>query len=162
MLVSQAWLLLKRPKDHLVESNVDVNSLGRRRKATDRELAGQHLVEDDAQRVNVGAVVHVGRVLDLLGRHVMRRPHHLSRLRQTRPVCRTGEKREAEVGDLRRTRSIEQDVLRFDISMHDALIVGVLQRRTDARHHRQRLTRCKPPAAIVWRSVTPSTNSITR
>ena len=39
------------------------------------EFAGEHLVEDDAEGVDVGAVVDVGGVVRLLGGHVVGGAH---------------------------------------------------------------------------------------
>ena len=66
-------LLLQRVEDDLIHARVD-GALGRgRREAADRQLAGEHFVEHHAEGVDVGALVHVLRMLELLGRHVVRR-----------------------------------------------------------------------------------------
>ncbi len=49
--------------------------------------------------------------------------------------------RDAEVRDLHRARFVEQQVLRLDVAMHDAVLVRVLQRLADRRHDGQRLLR---------------------
>ena len=56
--------------------------------------------------------------------------------------------RDAEVGDLHAALLVEQQVLRLDVAMHDAVLVGVLQRLADRRHDRQRLLGVNRPACI--------------
>jgi hypothetical protein len=92
-------------------------------------LAGQDLVEDDAEREDVGAVVDVAG-LDLLGSHVVRRPQQLSLHRQVRGV----EPGDAEVGDLDLVVGGDQDVRRLDVAMDHAPRVGVVEGLGDLRH----------------------------
>ena len=87
-------------------------------------------------------MVHGQRFLDLLRCHVMRRAHR---------VLGAGERllagfiahhlRNAEVRNLHPARFVEQDVLRLDVAVDDALLMRVLQRLADFRHNRQRLFR---------------------
>ena len=48
---------------------------------------------------------------------------------------------DAEVRDLHPALFVEQDVLRLDVAVDDALLVGVLQRLANLRHDGQRLVR---------------------
>ena len=115
-----------------------------------RSLEGQmphhRLVQEDADPEHVGPRVDRS-ALDLLGRHVRGAPEHLPRRRDALGVEELGD---AEVGELdadaargvarrgrRRVRVaaesavLEQDVLRLHVPMHDALGVGVRERRED-------------------------------
>ena len=70
---------------------------------------------------------------------------------------------DAKVGDLHPALLVEQDVLRLDVAVDDALLVRELQRLANLRHNGQRLLRapaCAPCSNC--RSVTPSTYSISK
>ena len=60
-------------EDDLVEADVDVDFARGGFEAFGGEFAGEHLVEDDAEGIDVGAVVDVGGVRELFGGHVGRR-----------------------------------------------------------------------------------------
>ncbi len=79
--------------------------------------------------------------LHLLGRHVVRRAHHLRGSREGRRRPHPGQFGQAEVRDLDLPVVIEQDVAGLDVAVHDALFVGVLQRRADLADDRERLAR---------------------
>ena len=100
-LVAEFAFLLERAKHHAVEAHVDLDLLRRRRETSDGQLAGEHLVKDHAEREDVGAVVDLPRLADLLGRHVVERSHDL-RVAGERGVFGAGPKQlgQAEVGDL--------------------------------------------------------------
>ena len=53
------------------------------RRSSERGLPDEHLVEGAAERVDIGAAVHLPGLVPLFGGHVHRRPHGGSRLRQT-------------------------------------------------------------------------------
>ena len=78
LLVAPIRLLFQRTEHHLVEPHVDLHFFRGRGEAADGQLAGEHLVEDHAQGIDVGAVVDLLRMLDLLGGHVLWRAHHLA------------------------------------------------------------------------------------
>ena len=122
--------------------------LRRQREAAQRQLPGQHLVEDDAQRVDVGPVIDLQRPLHLLRGHVVQRAHHLPRPGQ-REVAGVAAQQlgQAEVGDLHAALAVQQDVLRLDVAVDDALLVGVLQGVADLRHDPQRLLRLQVAVA---------------
>ncbi len=93
-------------------------------------VAGQHFIEDHAQRVDVGATVHlldVGRVAsgqsaEMFGRHVGdgAAKHGLG-------LVAVELLRKIEVKQHRLAVAADQDVRRFDVPVEDAAIVGVLQ-----------------------------------
>src|SRR5581483_6481883 len=66
---------------HLVQ---DLENEAARRLLVEGALAGEHVVERRAERVDVRALVRHERVVELLGRHVGERPHALARSRQAR------------------------------------------------------------------------------
>ena len=110
-----------------------------RRAGAHRVRARERLVEDQAERVEVGARVH-GPARGLLGRHVGERAHDVARQRQR---VLAGEVGDAEVGQLRRRaargRAVGHDhVLRLDVAVDDAALVGVVERvgerEADAQH----------------------------
>ena len=92
-------------------------------------------------------MVHLAGLLDLLRRHVVRRAHHVLPARQ-RLVLGAGAQHlgDAKVGDLHPALLVQQDVLRLDVAVDDALLVGELQRLADLRHDDQRLLGASLPA----------------
>lgn len=93
----------------------------------ERELAGDHAVKDDAERVDVGAAVDAMALsLRLFGRHVVGRAGDLAAGAPVHAGAGRAE-REAEVhedGDVRLTAARHDDVGRFDVAVDDALGVG--------------------------------------
>ena len=87
--------------------------------AGERDLAGEHLVEDDAQRVQVRLP---GDVLAerLLGRDVVRGAQHAAVGGQPVLLQRA---RDAEVGDLGRALVVDEHVLGLDVAVDD--VAGV-------------------------------------
>ena len=103
-----------------------------------RRRAGAHLVQDDAKRVDIGALVH-RRAVDLLGRHVLRSAHQIPSPRQLR--LRAGQVHHfghAEVHDLEQRRlagTLDQEqVVRFQIAVHQPCRVRSRQARADLIH----------------------------
>ena len=95
-----------QPRDHRAE----------RRLTRERQLAGQHLEQDDAGGVEIGALVE--RLAQrLLGRDVVRRTDHASRQRRARGVLVIQPARQAEVGELHRSIGGNQHVLGLDVAM---------------------------------------------
>lgn len=102
--------------------------------ALKRALARDHLVENAAVAEDVGSVVG-GLPADLLGRHVSHRAHddagagfelrgrfgHLRRGRER--ADRAHELRQAEIQDLQSTVGGDEEILRFEIPVDDALLV---------------------------------------
>ena len=67
---------------------------------------------------------------------------------------------QAEVGDLHPALLVQQDVLRLDVAVDDAVVVGVLEGLADLRHDGQGLLGASLPASSSRRRFTPSTNSM--
>ena len=86
-----------------------------RRRAGERHLARQHLVQHHAQRVDVAARVDRRR-LCLLGREVLGRSKHHRRLRHRVAGHRA---RDAEVRDFHRSCRRNHDVRRLDVAVDD-------------------------------------------
>ncbi|MDP9180684.1 MAG: hypothetical protein M3O21_03065, partial [Chloroflexota bacterium] len=95
--------------------------------ADERRPAGHHLVEHATECVKVAGWSRLA-AHRLLRRHVARRAHHHPRHRQPRAVERHGQ---PEVADLGHARTIEPDVSRLQVAVHDPAGVGVLQPRAD-------------------------------
>ena len=95
--------------------------------AVERHVAGEHLEEHDAQRVDVG--LRPDRVPErLLGRDVVRRAEHPAVGRQPVLVERAGD---PEVRDLRRALDVDEDVLRLDVAVHDVARMRCIERPRD-------------------------------
>ena len=103
-----------------------------RRRADVGRLAGEHLVRQRAERVDVGAAVDDAIARRLLGAHVLRRAERQSGLRDARAAGVGDGEGDAEVGD-ERLAFLEEDVLRLQIAVDDALAVGVVERAGDRR-----------------------------
>ena len=92
--------------------------------ARERHLPGQHLEEDAAERVHVGAGVDAARRLRRLGRHVVRRTDDGALPRVARERAGARELREAEIEDLHvvavAAARHEEDVVWLQIAMDDA------------------------------------------
>ena len=98
-----------------------------RRRAGERGLAGDGLVEDASQAVHVGAAIHIPLARRLLRTHVRRRADAHPGLGELRVVA-AERARDAEVGDQRRTVRRQQDVLRLHVAVHHAMAVRVVER----------------------------------
>ena len=116
-----------------------------RRPPVKRRRSDEHLIRDDAQRVEIGAVVGGGVAGRLLGRHVRRSADRCADMRRDggRRADRRTRRRhdvasprlqeclgDSEVGDGGRSAR-EQDVVGFDVAVNDATPVSVHER---ARH----------------------------
>ena len=102
-----------------------------RRLAGVRQLAGQHLIEHDAEAVEIGRFVHFV-LLRLLRRDVVDAAHHQPRLGQRHRLLRDGA-RDAEVGELDDVVFGDEDVGRLDIAMEQTLAVCVGEAACDLR-----------------------------
>ena len=100
----------------------------------ERRQAGEQLVEQHAQAVDVAARINVQAAhFGLLGAHICRRADKLAQLgidRQVRqpPFCRFGD---AEINHLRHRNAVmqgDQNVRRFDVAVNDPLLMGMLDR----------------------------------
>jgi hypothetical protein len=111
------------------QDGADLAGGRRRARPAHRVLPRERLVEDEAERVEVRPWVHPS-PLGLLGGHVGEGPHHVARAGDRVVVDQVGD---AEVGELGRAapgrRAVgDHDVLRLDVAVHDAALVGVGQR----------------------------------
>ena len=118
---------------------MEIFDLGRRRRI-ERQAAGQELVEQHAERVDVGARVDLFGA-DLLGRHVRGRAHAQAGRRQIGAaegvVDQLGdaevEQLEAEPASARHAHHVR----RLEISVHDADAVRGGERRSEVLHDRE-------------------------
>jgi hypothetical protein len=93
----------------------------------ERERAGQHLVEDDTHRVDVGG--RSGRLAHrLLGRAVLDGGQHHARRGELRSVRGPSD---AKVGDFHLPVGADEDVLWLDVAVDQPLLVGEVQRGED-------------------------------
>ncbi len=86
-------------------------------------------------------MVHLGRTGELLRRHVPQGSHGLIAGGQAGKRLSVHQLGQPEVGDLHRSCLVYQDVLGLDVTVHDAPVVGVLQRGADLGHDGQGLAR---------------------
>ena len=102
--------------------------------------AGDHLVEYDAERVEVAP--RSGLLAErLLGRHVREGAHHRPFLREPWTIdCH----REAEVAELGESLAREPDVTRLHVSVDDSVSVGTLKGLADLIDDAQRPAEAKP------------------
>src|SRR6185436_5648628 len=56
-LIAEVGLVLERAQYNFIQADVQLHFFGRRIETAERQVAGQHFVQDDAQRVNVGAMI---------------------------------------------------------------------------------------------------------
>lgn len=144
-LLPQLALLFQSPEDDLVDAGVDGGALAGGGEAAEREFAGEHFVDDDAEAVDVGAVIDVAGIFVLFGGHVGGAAERTAGHGESEIAVRVAdEASDAEIGDFHATAGIEQDVFRFDIAVPDALGVGGLERVADRRDEGERLLRGEP------------------
>jgi hypothetical protein len=121
--------------------HVELDVLHRRLRVV-RELAGQDLVQDRRERVDVAARVEL-LALRLLGRHELGRPEHHALLREhdaARAKLALGHLGETEVEHLREIPAAvlvgEEDVLGLQVAVNDAEAVGLVQGAADLHQDR--------------------------
>ena len=113
------------------------------RVGAERDLAREHLVEHDPERVDVRLLGDL--VAErLLGRHVVGRAEHAAGGRK--PV-RLERARDAEVGDLGAPVHVDQHVLRLHVPVHQPVRMGALERATDLDRVRHGLGQRQAPEA---------------
>ncbi len=98
-------------------------------------LTGQHLVQRNAQRIDVAAAVQV-LTHPLLGTHVGLGAGHVANLGDLQAAVHTGQ---PEVGEDRIPEVAEQHVAGVDVTVDHAALVGVVDRAADLLQHVQRL-----------------------
>ena len=101
------------------------------RLALKRPPLGQHLVQHHAQRPEVRSPVQaMGLAADLLRGHVGRSARHFARVEPLALIV----DRQTEIGHVRIAVGVQQHVRRFQIPVHQARGVGVLDRRRHLQH----------------------------
>ncbi len=103
---------------------------GHRTVGDERRAAGDELVQHDAERVDVAALVH-GQALGLLGGEVRRRAHHGTGLGEV--VLASNGHGDTEVGDLHVVVGGDEDVAGLHVAVDDAVAVGEPQGGGDVR-----------------------------
>ena len=90
-------------------------------------MSCQQLIKDSANFINI-CLAADRRVIShcLLRRHVTGRAQHFHRPRDR--ALRFDQSRQTKIGQMRFTFLIEQNVSRFDVTMKDAVLVGVMNR----------------------------------
>jgi hypothetical protein len=123
----ERWRILRENRVHRLHGAV----------ADERPPPGEHLVEDDAEGEDVGAMIR-RRATYLFRRHVADRAEHdsggrvESRHRRARRLRqRRRQPRQPEVEHLHATVIGQEDVLGFDVAMDDALVMSGAKRAHD-------------------------------
>ena len=107
--------------------------------AFERQFAGDHFIEHDTQREDIGPMVGL-LPLHLFRRHVSGRPDSTSFLRQPRNFTAAGPQfRKSEVHDLDYTIFANHDIFRLDIAMDYTFFVRSRQSFGDLYHDVDRL-----------------------
>ena len=140
------------------------------RLSVERARAGEHFIQDDAERPDVGATVDALSAR-LLGGHVGRCPEDHPHLRHgrrgDRGSClridgpRFQRLRESEIEHLHGAARPHFDVRRLEIAMDDPDFVGGLERVGDLPCDRSASATGIGPRSIIVDRSSPSTNSIT-
>ena len=123
-------------------SDTCLSAIDDRRLGVERHAAGQQLVEDDADRVQVRAGVD-RLALRLLGREVLRRAHDRARLGHVRGAGAG----DAEVGDLDAALVVDEHVLRLEVAVHDTALVREARGAQDLQDDVDRPPRAAPGRA---------------
>ena len=123
-ILRNLWIVITR---RTRRSGCALNHHFVRRAARERKRSGEHFVEHDAQRVDVRSAIECN-PLHLLRRHVMRRADHLPRFGQRGVLDGLGQ---TEIGDQDLPPPVDENVLRLEIAMDDALIMRRLQPLAD-------------------------------
>ena len=105
--------------------------------------AGQHFVHHDAEGIQVGAVVHAG-ALRLFRRDIMDGAEGFAGQR----VLRRADARDAEISDLDAAVLEDHDIVRLDVTVHDAAAVRVFQRLGDLHGKMQGLAPVEVPLLL--------------
>src|ERR1700758_1188229 len=92
--------------------------------------ASQHLIQHDPQRVDVAARV-APFSFQFLGGDVFRCTYNLRKVRKRNSPC-SGLCRDAEADQFDTANGIDHDVLRFEITVNDSMILNVVKYLADA------------------------------
>jgi len=115
-----------------------------------RARIGQQFVQHDAECVDIGCRRYRA-AAELLGRRVVRREQACGGLRLCRLVGRCQHLGDAEVEQFRSAVRADQDVRRFQIAVHDKILVRVLHRATDLQKQLQARAQAEVPLTRVLR-----------
>ena len=144
------WFLLANDPSHLVEGRLLQPLFLKRRRA------GQQLVQQDAQRIDIAAGIDVDHAqARLLGTHVQRCPDHLRELGIDRLfgqllVQRLGDAKVDHLGNGHAIDFGDQDVGWFEVAVNDSLLMGML----NGTAHRGETTRdAREWSAAAGRSI---------
>ena len=137
LLIAPFRFFLERVQHDFVQPNIDLDALRGWGEFPQGQLTREHLVEDNAEGINVGAVIHLLRMLHLFGGHVVRCAYDLLLARDRALRFSPKHFSDPEIGDLYPAFLVEQDILRLDIPMDHAVFVGVLERLADFGNNRQ-------------------------
>ena len=107
-----------------------------------RESTGQDLIEDNTQRIHIGAYIDAWRRLQLLGAGPRQRAHELAGhahgahrriIRINNGFC------QAEIADMRPAGGVDQDIAGLQVTMDYASLVGVIHGVADFGEESQRV-----------------------
>ncbi len=126
----------------------------RRQGRVEQRHPGQQLVQEHPERVQIGRRPQPATDV-LLGSHVLRGPDPRARGRR-----RPGENlRDPEIGDFQQVGGVEQDVVRFDVTVQHTPVVRAGQRRGHRQPDRAGTLARHPGPPTGQRP--PASNSIT-
>ncbi len=111
---------------------------GLHRRALERRISREHLVEQAAERVDVAARVDVALSRRLLRAHVARRPQRQPGLGQFLAAHRAHRPCDTEVGHPGMA-ILQEDVLGLEVAMNEPMAMGVIEGISDLAEELQRL-----------------------
>ena len=111
---------------------------GLHRWSGERRLTGEHFISDGTQRIDVAARRDRSLSHGLLGTHVARRTEREPGLSHSSATSLCDRQCDSEVGD-DRTSVVQENILRLDVPVYDALSVRVVQCTRDFRSNSQRI-----------------------
>ena len=134
--------LFQSAEDDLIHEGVDSGFLRGGGEPADGQLAGEHFIKDHPERINIRAVVHLAGVFDLLRGHVGHGAEACTAEGQAEFLAAgLTQLGDTEISDFHAAPGVEEEILRLDIAVEDALAVGVLEGLADSGDDFQRLFR---------------------